>query len=218
LEHPPQGISPWQSPLETRRFVVEAQDLQRHFLPLVLELDLPFRGIFPKAAAASPPMSNPEGCYLFSAPTRPVMPGWAAIRATLIDAHTQEPVAHAVLEIQIDEQRWYGIANDQGNVVILFPYPSFSAFQSLSSPLSPVQQAWTLQIQVRYDPNALVRVPGSSTPTLRSIFDQAPGRLWQTRLGPSEDLRTDLLIHDEQLIIKTGGGHDLWLSPTSSPI
>src|SRR5207248_5786205 len=96
VEYPAQDTDPVGSPPVTRRFIVEVTDQERRFLPMVLSVELPYRGVFPTGTHSSPLGHQLPGVYLFSSPTRPAMPSLAVVRAQLVDADTRQPAAHAL--------------------------------------------------------------------------------------------------------------------------
>lgn len=228
IEYPAQDSVPTTSPPEIMRFIVQVIDEQRRFLPVVFGVDLPYQGIFPTGTPSSPPGNSLPGFYLFSAPTRPRTPSLAVVRAQLeerVDAVTRQPAGHAVLEVEAPGQEtWYGVADERGSVVVMFPYPTFTGTNGVSSPVtSPagvVQQHWDLSIRIRYEPAALTFPNGFQIPDLRSIFNQAPGVLWSTLTTqpgqPVSQLSAEL-IFGQELVMRTDGGPTLLIGSTSPP-
>ncbi len=213
------------SPPNTRPFTILVEDRRGRFLPMVFGVDLPLndKGIFLKGRFATPE-NSPPGFYLFSAPTRSASAGLAAVRATLVDATTQQAAAYAVLEVQTGERKWYGISDARGATAVLFPYPTFSSAIDSSPPeaLQPqalLQQQWDLTIGVRYAPDALIFPLDQNTPPdLKSIFSQPPGDIWPDQpLSPPNQLRRDTLQAELQfgreVILRTNGLSELWIAP-----
>jgi hypothetical protein len=201
----------------TKPFVIEARDLRHRYLPLVFGVNVPFKGVFPTSAIVSPLSGNPSGCYLFAAPTRRVLGGEAALRATLWDISDEQPAAYAVVEAQVEGKTWYGIADERGSVIVPFPCPEFMVPETLSSPQEPVQQKWQVRVRVKYEPGRLLRLEGSDTPTIRSIFDQERASLWRVDVGPDHWELNFQLLYGEELVMRTGGQSTLWLSAAPSP-
>jgi hypothetical protein len=216
------------SPPISARFIIHVFDRRRRFLPLVFGTDLPHYGIYPTRPPLSSPGDGPPGFYLFSAPTRPSTPALAVVRAQLIervDAITQRPAAHAVLEVEVPDGRtWYGVADERGTVAVLFPYPTFTITTGLTSPtaipsVAPVQ-SWHLNVRLRYEPSALTFSNGFQIPDLRSVFAQSPGRLWPmaaAQPGQSVSHMSAELIFGRELVMRADGGSTLLVSSATSP-
>jgi hypothetical protein len=226
----PRGTSTFTaSPPAITRFVVEVSDTQRRFLPLVFSVDVPSQGIFPTGALSSPLGSRISGFYLFSSPTRLVMPSLALVRAQLeelTETGQRRPAAHALLEVHIPGQpTGYGLADERGCVAVLFPYPAFTGAPGGASPLMSLAaagpQRWALNISVRYDPPALTVPVGSKIPDLRSICSQAPGVIWSTLVVQPGQTVTQFsaeLTFGEELVLRTDDESALLISSAASPL
>ncbi len=196
------------SPPAGQRFVVAVQDEQRRFLPAVLRLDAPFFGIYPTAAASSPPGAALPGVYLFSAPWRTAT-GLAVVRAELVRRSTGEPAAWAVLELDVAESGvWHGIADERGSVAVLFPIPPFQATLGSSPPgpqAPPQEQQWQVTARVLFQPSHLETPAGADQPDLRTILTQAGGVVWASSTGaPAAELAATLNF-GQDLILRTAG-------------
>ncbi|MCB0001416.1 MAG: hypothetical protein KDI07_13060 [Anaerolineae bacterium] len=196
------------SPPVLQRFVVSVEDRQRRFLPVVMRIDAPFRGIYPTAGAASPPDDSLPGFYLFSAPSRPAT-ALSAVRADLVRQSTGQPAAYAVLELDVEGSgTWHGIADERGCVVVMFPVPPFQATLGSSPPgpqAPPQEQQWQVTARVLYDPANLETPAGAALPDLRSILTQAAGAVWPAAAGlPAADLSATLNF-GQDLILQTTG-------------
>lgn len=144
------------------RFVVKVRDRRGHFLPcaFLFEGKLPCDPS-PGYAAANPGLFHPgspadlPAVYLFSAPARPVPPGFAVVRARVIDASSgngasdRKPARHAVVRVEVKERVWHGIADERGEVVVPFPYPARD--QSVT-PLSPPEGPFSSSPQMPPSP------------------------------------------------------------------
>lgn len=226
------------SPSFTRSFFIEVSDKLNRYLPTVFQADLPlsYDGIYlsddTSLPAGSSGSSNPPGFYLFSAPSRSVTPGLAAIHTTLIRRTTGEPAAYAVMEVDVqgtggeDMGKWYGIADERGCISILFPYPDMDVSLSPSPPASPSvpldQQEWQLTVQVRYAPENLTYPTNinmeSGIPLLESILTQSAGGIWTEgpvapALGLFVNQWSTVLTFGEALILTTEGvdKSELWI-------
>jgi hypothetical protein len=210
----------------TRRYLIGVDDRQGRFSPVLFYVDLPlsYRGIFlGNLSAASPPQVSPRGFYLFSAPSRSVCPGQAAIRGTLKVFPGGKPAGYAVLEVEVNRnKKWYGIADERGCVAILFPYPPIKNSHGISPPggaeVPLDQEQWQLDIRVRYEPAVLKFPQGMKQPDLHSILNQSAGSIWPDRPGslPSHSAVptwSTALRYGREFILRTGGLTDteLWI-------
>lgn len=114
----------------------------------------------------------PEPIVLFSAPTRVPPPGFAAVRASLRFEDTSvpaatgrriRPAAHAVLVVTVDETEHLGVADRQGEVLVLVPMDRFDAG------LPPSLQERFATVDVRCDPDLAAR---EATPVIADIVAQ----------------------------------------------
>ncbi|SEQ07307.1 hypothetical protein [Nitrosomonas ureae] len=215
LEYPVDAANLNSSPPYMRRFIVRVVDNWNRFLSIAFSVNLPFPSIYPTNSSNKLP-----GFYLFSAPTRPNIPTLAIVRARLIEKPSSttvvKPAANAVLEIQESNNRmWYGIADENGSVTVLFPYPTFTGASSirLSPPAEKWHQHWGITIRIRYAPARLDMFPGSPIPELRSILNQPQAVLWPNSTAFAENLSTTLTF-GEELILRTDMQSVLWIQPS----
>lgn len=191
LDAAPEG-----SPVETRDFVVEVADLRRRFTPIALRLGLPlpFPGVFPDGADASPGAHLP-GLPLYSSPTRPLSSELAVVRGELHDAAAGRPAAHAWVRLTLPGQAeahaqdtWDGLADGEGRFAVFFPHPVF--IEALASPpdgspppaggLPPLdERRWDLVLEVFYEPDAQTPLAGTALPDFQSLLNQSPALVWR---------------------------------------
>jgi hypothetical protein len=208
------------SPPPHRRFGVEGDDAAGRFVPGVftVALPLPYRGVLRVSPAASPPPEDGPGFYLFSSPARAVAGGLAAVRADLVHQATDDPAAHAVLEVTApDGSVWRGIADAAGRVSVLLPYPTLVARldTSPSVPAALSDQRWILRLRVRSAPAHLVYPVGSTVADLRSIVMQPYATVWETEGGaPSHDRLVEL-VFGEPLVLRSEPRSVLLVGPGS---
>jgi hypothetical protein len=211
----------WASPPTRGRFVLELVDGERRFLPFRFDADAPARGVFREHCphAFSPPETDVPGLPLFSAPSRQVPPGSAVVRADLWDVELGAPAACAVLEVTpAGGPTARGIADEQGRVVVLLPYPE--PYWPGSSPppgsRALVDQTWSLQLGVRYDPAGASPPPpgaGSSVaPDLCTVLGQGAATLLAAP-SPATPLTAATLAFGRQLTLRTPGSSVLLVSP-----
>lgn len=205
---------------ERRGFIIEVLDRQHRYQPVVFTVQLPLAepGLYLGSTPASPPGEKPRGFCLFSAPTRAVSPGCASVRAELFDSLRQTPAAHALLEVEVGGETWFGLADEVGRVAILLPYPPSNLTLGSSPPSGPPlsQQQWPVRVRVRSEPGAL-RFPAQSTrPDLRSIRDQSMGLIHATLpvAGPGTPGPTlsATLNFGRDLVLRTGTQPNLWIA------
>ncbi len=207
-------------------FVIEVHDAYRRFVPVVFEVELPLRerGVFPFPDSGSLPGDPVPGFYLFPSAVRKAPSGLAVVRARLIDAGTGEAAAHAVLEVEINGERWLGVADDTGRAVVMFPYPVMTISLAGSPPEggTPLHEHdWPLAARVRYHPAVQAVPAGSALPTLQSIVAQGASGLYS--VAPDSFPATTpvavlpaTLRYGEEAILRTQNQSVLLIEPTSS--
>ena len=146
----------WAAPPVTSAISVEVDDREGRFLPFSFSAPVPFRGLFgidavlfSPPAAGSAPTPGPPAMPLFSSAGRALPPTLGVVRAELRDAGTGRPAAHAVLEVAVAGAAARGLADADGRVVALIPYPPPP--DSLSTgPRTLTAATWPLTVAVRY--------------------------------------------------------------------
>ena len=221
-EYPVGSVPPPPAPADASRFIIEVLDLKNRFLPTTFQVDLPLpnRGLFPMAAQNGTPGDSSLGAYLFSAPSRLVSPGDAVIRAHLVDKDNGRSVPFAILEVRITDtqpqQRWDGISDTQGNVLVQFPMPSLTHFaDAAAAATSLAEKWWRINVRVHYQPNVLTLPPGSNAPDLRSIYDQGQGTVWPHQTGPPRNKTNKNLYFRQECILRTDDSSDFLISPAA---
>jgi hypothetical protein len=211
----------WAAPPAGGRFLLELVDDERRFLPFRFDAQAPARGIFREQCphAFSPPEVDVPGVPLFSAPSRPVPPGMAAVRADLWDVELDAPAAWAMLEVTpAGAPTARGIADAHGRVVVLLAYPEPHWPGSSPPPGSRAlaDQTWSLELAVRYDPaGASPPLPDPAAgvaPDLCTVLGQAPATLLDD-LSPAGALTGATLAFGRQLTLRTPGRSVLLVSP-----
>lgn len=197
-----------------RAFVVTVQDELDRFLPAAFRVDLPlpYGGVFLAERAASIPDGSPRGVYLFSAPTRRTDDRLTAVRGTLADADSREPVPWAQISIRVPHgDVFHGLADDAGRFAVFLPIPSleegFAGSPASFGHGTPMgDRGWDITLAANSQPVSLSALPGTALPEYRSILDQAAAELWSSVPDPSgvSDLQLMLrLPFGRQLIVKT---------------
>jgi hypothetical protein len=197
-----------------RPFIVTVEDQRERFLPAAFRIDLPlpYRGIFLAEGSGSTPGGSQRGVYLFSAPTRRVDERLTAVRGTLADAVSGEPIPWAHVVVRAPHARtFHGLADAQGRFVVMFPYPSLAeGFQGSTGSFghgTPIgARGWDISVEVRAQPGVLGHLPATRLPEYRSIFEQVEAELWTSLPDPSvlPEARLDLhLPFGQQLTVRT---------------
>ncbi|HEX3599614.1 MAG TPA: hypothetical protein VHU84_05690, partial [Lacipirellulaceae bacterium] len=119
--------NPWDPLPKTRLFQVEVTDSAGRYLPCTFVVQAPAEGLVNFDNNASPPCTAAGAVPLFSAPSRAVPSGLAVVRAELHELGSGESAAWALVEAQYSSagstRTACGLTDDQGRVVLMFPYP-----------------------------------------------------------------------------------------------
>lgn len=217
------------SPPETRGFVIEVKDMLRRYISVAFRVDLPLSdpGIFPSRIPGSPPQISPKGFHLYSSPTRNAQSSFARVSGELEDFDNSKPAMYAVIRVATPEgRRWYGIADEKGRFVVVFPYPSMQDGLTGSPPvlvLKPVfSQSWDVIVEVFYD--RLGPLPYTSIPDYLSILSQKRSRILVENpentspggTGSEVFELSEKLKYGKESILRTDGLPKLMVSPVHS--
>lgn len=200
------GDSDYWRTMAQKSFVIEVRDEQRRFQPFHFTEQLPQEGIYKwqNSMPTSPPSSPPflpqslPGIPLYSSPVRGVPAGMGVIRAELWDANQDQPAAWAVMEGYLDQQLVVrGIADEEGRIALIFPYPAPRLFPASSPPAAPfgsppeaatgpalTDQEWPIQLVAKYAAVRPVLSPSDpfattpELPDLRFTLSQPPATIW----------------------------------------
>lgn len=211
----------WSSTPAGAQFTFELIDRDRRFIPFRFTTDVPQRGLFvPPCLASGSTPGGGESIPLFSAPSRPIQPGFAAVRADLWDAIADVPAAGAVLEVSgVGSSPWCGIADWRGQVVVQCPYPE-PRWQVASPPPGSAalsQQSWTVELSVSYAPaqtSPLSSGPEACRPLdLCEVLTQSAGTLLAS-YQPTTVLAAQTLMFGRELVLRSTGRSVLLVLPT----
>jgi hypothetical protein len=165
--------NPWDPEPATRLFQVDVSDSLGRYLPCMFVVQAPTEGLAVFAGNGSPPWMEGGAVPLFSAPSRAVPPSLAVVRAELHELVSGRPAAWAFVEGGYSSggllRTAYGLADDQGRVVLMFPYPEgWRRPLGGSPPTNGVngftQQYWLLDLTFFYQPpSAFEESPPSSS-------------------------------------------------------
>lgn len=212
----------WAAPPDRRRFVIEVRDRQWRFLPALLNVDAPVRGLYRwehGVRSSPPPPESPV--FLYSAPSRRTLPSMAVVRAELLDAERNRPAAWVKVEAVVDGiLRGVGVSDDDGKLLLMFPYPEPRNGDVSSPVLSPpsrtpatlFDRTWSVQLAAYYDPT----VSEQKIPELESVFEQKPAALWSAS-SPYLPLGPQILKYGSELLVASRPRPELWITQLSSP-
>ena len=203
------------NPMRRRSFVIEVNDRFARFLPFTFKAELPHRGLFQFGSILSPlsPLSPPQsaalGVPLFSAPARPVPGGMAVVRAQIRTLPANEPAAFALVEIQAKSASGpmvsaQGVADVQGGVAVIFPYPELPPPASFGSPSAGGGQAlssreWTVRVRVSWGPV----LSNGRPPDLAYVLFTQPERVLHGGKSPAEPFAPQILRFGRELILRS---------------
>ena len=212
--------------LPKRPFVIEVEDLEGRFQPFQFTVQAPVRGIYVgKDLLAESPPHDPLGIALFSTAARSVPAAMAVVRADLLDTQSRAPAAWAMLEARLDGALLArGLADEQGRVSLIFPYPDLQSSVLISPPdaalVSPPfagpslkEQRWLIELKAFYQPQTEVPIK----PDLHSVLTQPPATLWKQENAAQLEVAT--LTFGRELILKseTISVSALLVTPLRSP-
>lgn len=236
----------WSTLSANTDFVIEVSDELDRFVPFQFTAALPARGIYQwnDSTVGSPPSST-TGIPVYSSCARIAPAGIAVVRADLWDPFRNgrgAGAASAVLELYDNQQLVArGIADQQGRIAILFPYPAPRSFSPASPPGSsfgspPVatgppltEQIWMLRARAFYarvDQSLSMSRDIDALPDLRSMLSQPEAVLWadESRTEPLQEIAVQ---YGQSLILKsrpssmsppaTTQGSVLFITPAGSP-
>jgi hypothetical protein len=227
ISHETQAESGISSPQTIRSFVVEVFDTKRCFTPaaFMVDLPLPYNGIFLVDDTNASPALTPRGFNLYSSPHRPVAPQFTFLRGDLIDRNTELPAAHALIRVENEEGlSWYGIADADGKFAVMLPYPllhiAFGSSPPFNDGIRLTERSWSLTVTVLYEPLNLTSLPGSDLPEYSSILSQGQGFLYtespDTDVGETSELQAEL-VYGRDVVVTTAGFSELYVSASGSP-
>ncbi len=216
------------SPQEQKRYVLTIDDVEGRYssVAILVDLPLPYDGIFLVDDNTQSPAAAPKGFNLYSSPTRAAAPQFAVVRGELIDRDTQQAAVHALVRVQTEEGRsWFGIADADGRFAVHMSYPALDINVN-SSPVAGeptmflFERSWAISVTVMYDPVSLEPLPGSElfdylgilTQNAASIYEHSP----ETDIGEVAELQVQL-AYGRDLVLKTNNFSQLYISPTGSP-
>ena len=153
------------------------------------------------------PAADTEELPLYSRPTRFVPAATAVVRARLVREVDRRPATHAALEVtpapSLAPVR--GVADERGEVVVLFPYPEPAGV--LGSPPSGTRRplsncVWPVAVRVLL-PADSSPPEERALPSLDTFLDQSPATLLKSGSPPTE-LDEAELHYGRELVLRSG--------------
>lgn len=186
--------SPWEPEVAKEAVVIDLVDRSNRFLPMSFVVQVPFKGVFRGQGDGFRPEAIAEealGVQLWSAPTRPLPPGMAVIRAQIVlgDEVDAPPAVNALVRVQDSASPsagfdHYGLTDSRGVLLLLIPYPPRPDPPALNTPFPPLeQQTFSLDLTVYYYSPALIILPDSDVPDIESLLSQPPVNIAIHRTG-----------------------------------
>jgi len=222
LEHGDGTQAYWDNLPPPRNFVIEVSDNERRFQSFQFTAGLPVRGVYEwtDPGLGSPP-AGVKGIPLYSSPVRSVPAGMAVLRADLWDASNDIAASWAVLEASLNDRTIArGIADEQGRIAVIFPYPAPRSFSISSPPGSPLgspptagtlaltEQVWSLRLRAFYTTDRPLASPpntfaaNSTLPELRFTLSQPEATIWADTIL-SEPLLEASLQYGHELVLQS---------------
>jgi hypothetical protein len=215
------------SPDMQRAFVLQVEDRSGQFTGAaqIVQLPLPYPGLYLVDSEIGSPGERPRGFNLYSSVNRQPIAQYTSVRGQLMDTDSNLPAAHALLRIQTEEgSSWYGLSDGNGQFSVLLPYPFLHVTYGSSPPVNDgvrlFQRVWNLSLAVMYAPSALEAVPGTDRPSYFSILNQGQALIYQHSPGSATGEVIELttqLNYGRNLVVATDGFSELYISPTGSP-
>jgi hypothetical protein len=203
------------SPPGPPAFRIEVQDTEGRFLPCAFDAAPSPTGPFQFAPALSPPWDG-DDVPLFSAPSRPLPPGCAVIRASLVAALPNKPVepaGWALLEAsatvrnqRVQAVQALGVADRLGNVAIMFPWPELVTLTVGSPPggLHLEEQGWPFEFTAWHD-SAVAEYEFADLDGIVARLAQSPDTL-AANFSPQETFTHATLKYGRELVLPENGG------------
>jgi hypothetical protein len=206
-EYPAEDEDYESSPPINTQFIVQVEDSQKRFLKVaaIVEAPHPDDRLFGNTVS-SPPIGE-KGFRLFSAPNRPIKSHLAVVRAYVWDNSQNIKAAHAVLKISITGigTPWTGIADENGMIAVMFPYPMTMQSIDVSPPSSRIpihKQTWKISARAFYGGTDMRPLPNTELPNLANVIQQKQAKIFETSATSADEITDDLTLGKE-LVLRT---------------
>jgi hypothetical protein len=171
----------------------------------------------------SPPGEATPGIPLFTAVPRIPPAGMAVLRADVWDASSNTPASWALLEAGVNGGVYYGLTDQAGKLLMIFPYPEPVVFSpgAVASPpvVAPGNFKWSIRLKAYYQP--VRQIP--AVPDLCDVLHQPPAPLWSDT-SLAQPLAPLTLVFGRELIVRSWNVANgspmstLLLTPVASPL
>ena len=196
----------WYHPPVEGSYRVAVRDPLSRYLPMDLDVHLPARGLY-QPVCGFPELDAPV-VPVFSGPARAAPAGFAVVRAEL-ELATGGPAGWARLDVVLpDGLRSRGVADGQGRVAVMFPYPEPASLAPL------IKATWQLGVEAYFgvgSPRAAVS-DAQEPPEVCDVLRQRPA---QALADDQHQLTQATLLFGRELVLSTTGRSTLLL--TGSP-
>lgn len=155
LEHGAGDESYWDALTDAQRqpFTITVMDNRGRFYPFVADVNAPQRNIYHYHCAGATITSNTlaGAIPLFSTPSRPVSSGMGVIRMEVLDGTNVRK--WAVVEARRgDSVLGHSVADHQGQVALVFPYPPPDSLLPTAPPRVLKDQSWDIVLRTYHSP------------------------------------------------------------------
>jgi hypothetical protein len=208
----PDGL-PEEVDVEPLPFRIEVRDASERFHSFAASAELPSDGLLSVRCGSppgSPPSEEKRSLPLYSRPGRTVPPGTAVVRARLLYEADRAPAAYAALEVvpRAGAAPVRGIADERGEVAVMFPYPQPAGF--VGSPPAGTKRplassTWTITVDA-FAPRVGSPPEEGELPDLCTFLDQSPATLL-TAASPPTELAEATLEYGRELVLRSSPEH-----------
>lgn len=220
----------WEDNPPQKSYIVEVSDNEKRFQSFQFTVELPVKGIYQwENIPPASPNKNLASVPVYPAPTRKILGGMSVVRAHLRES-ANIPASWAVLEARFEGNLVArGIADRDGQVVLIFPTLAPQSNPLTSPPASATQislaeQNWLLDLTVKYEPNIFQVSPSIDAeegeeifPDLRLVLAQATGRLWADT-EQTEEYEAATLNLGRELVLRSRAAEVLSPPPDSETV
>jgi hypothetical protein len=177
------AADPWQTSYRRRDFQVEVTDRCGRFLPCTFPITAPIEGLAVFQSDDSPPSTEAGAAPLFSAASRIPPAGLAVVRGELRLIVSGRPAAWTLVEARYVSagmtRTARGLADENGHLLLLFPYPEGQRRAFNGSPPGATgglsEQQWSLDLSFCHHPTSVAeRMADYST-----RLTQPPVQAWR---------------------------------------
>lgn len=167
--------------------------------------------------------SNPVPAVpLFSAPARRAGTGMAVIRAELWNPVAKAPASFALFEARVvGRQTMRGVADRQGRVALVFPYPEPTVPPDAPGQPAPVppltRQEWAVEVRAYYKTPAAGATP-PTVPELAATLAQPRAELWADEARSAPLTRATMRFGQELVVRSQRNVANAPLDPVPLPV